>query len=369
MRLRLNRAHITILVLVCVTTLSCGAADRILFTRLGPSEANLLISNADGSGERALTKGTLDYNPAWSPDGKWIAFTSERDGSADLYRMRTDGSGLERLTDDPAFDDQAAFSPDGNQIVFVTTRAGGKANLWILDVTTHTGEAAHVRARRRLPAGVVAGREVDRVLFRSGEFVCRWQREMGAPAPRRYLSGPSGRQWIEATRHATATSAAARNGRATARVWSPIACSPRTPGRTGSGAVEGETTLMRIDVASGDATPVSAGPGVKIFPSVLPSGEVAYVRRDERAQGVFYAGGKAGPAGDVRWPSWSPDGSRVVYGKSQHRNASGDATEDLEPNPQLRTGQHGHLASVRSKRRALLWPPPWLRIFTIRRSC
>ncbi len=66
---------------------------------------------------------------------------------------------------------------------------------------------------------------------------------------------------------------------------------------------------MRIDVASEDATPMSAGPGVKIFPSLLPSGEVAYVRRDTQAQGVFYANGKAGPAGDVRWPSWSPDGS------------------------------------------------------------
>jgi Tol biopolymer transport system component len=80
-------------------------------------------------------------------------------------------------------------------------------------------------------------------------------------------------------------------------------------------AVEGETTLMRIEVATGEATSVSAGPGIKIFPSVLPSGEVAFVRRDSHVQGVFYASGKAGPAGDVRWPAWSPDASHVVYGR------------------------------------------------------
>src|SRR5271169_6327790 len=97
-------------------------------TRLGPSRASLMIADPDGTGERTLTEGSLDYNPAWSADGKWIAFTSERGGSADLYRMRPDGTGVERLTDDPAFDDQASFSPDGSQIVFVTTRAGGTAD-------------------------------------------------------------------------------------------------------------------------------------------------------------------------------------------------------------------------------------------------
>src|ERR1700722_16426475 len=120
------------LFLVCAAVLSCSAADRILFSRLGPSETGLYVSNADGSGESALPKGSLDYNPAWSTDGKWIAFTSDRGGAADLYRMRQEGTGGERLTDDPGFDDQASFSPDGSQIVFVTTRAGGTADLWIL---------------------------------------------------------------------------------------------------------------------------------------------------------------------------------------------------------------------------------------------
>jgi hypothetical protein len=46
----------------------CSAADHILFLRLGPRQATLFISNADGSGEQPLTQPvSLDYNPAWQP--------------------------------------------------------------------------------------------------------------------------------------------------------------------------------------------------------------------------------------------------------------------------------------------------------------
>src|ERR1700687_309770 len=89
--------------LASATTLGCSAAERILMTRLAPSQSSLFVSNADGSGEQKLTEGSLDYNPVWSPDGQWIVFTSERNGSADLYRMHPDGSAVERLTDAPGY--------------------------------------------------------------------------------------------------------------------------------------------------------------------------------------------------------------------------------------------------------------------------
>ncbi len=52
-----------------------------------------------------------------------------------------DGSDVERLTADSAYDDQAAYSPDGRQIVFVSTRAEGFANLWVLDLATRKARA------------------------------------------------------------------------------------------------------------------------------------------------------------------------------------------------------------------------------------
>lgn len=95
-----------------------------------PGQIGLFVAAADGSNERALvTPADADYDPAWAPDGASIVFTSERSGSADLYRVNRDGTGLERLTDSSSYDDQAAYAPNGKQLVFVTTRAGGAADL------------------------------------------------------------------------------------------------------------------------------------------------------------------------------------------------------------------------------------------------
>jgi len=313
--MRLSRFLAGATILVCITAFCCAAADRILFTRLGPSEASLFVSNADGSGERALTQGALDYNPAWSPDGNWIAFTSERNGSADLYRIRTDGSGLERLTDDPAFDDQAAFSPESNQIVFVTTRADGKAHLWILDVQT----------RRAKPLTSGPGGDFRPAWSPDGKWIA-FSSDLESSLPMAkgrwehlhlvdiYLVRPDGSGLKRLSRHGDFCGSPKwlRDSKSVV-----VYCMPAEDTWTYRvRIVEGETTLMRIDVSTGEATPMSVGPGIKIFPSVLASSEVAFVRRDARAQGVFYAGGKAGPAGDVRWPSWSPDGSQVVYGRA-----------------------------------------------------
>src|SRR5689334_2085529 len=81
---------------------------------------NLFVSDADGRGEQPLLPGPQSsYNASFSADGRWILFTSERFGSADIFRVHPDGSGLERLTDSPANDDQAALSPDGRTLAFV----------------------------------------------------------------------------------------------------------------------------------------------------------------------------------------------------------------------------------------------------------
>ena len=63
--------------------------------------------------------------PAWSPDGQQLAVTLSRDGSSQLYLMSRDGGNLRRLTDNPAIDTEPAFSPDGRTIYFVSDRGGG----------------------------------------------------------------------------------------------------------------------------------------------------------------------------------------------------------------------------------------------------
>ena len=68
--------------------------------------------NADGSGQRRLTRNPAgDSAPVWSPDGRRIAFVSERDGNPEIYVMNTDGSGQRKLTRSPADEDWFAWSP------------------------------------------------------------------------------------------------------------------------------------------------------------------------------------------------------------------------------------------------------------------
>src|SRR5260370_9206014 len=84
-----------------------------------PGQVGLFIAASDGSDERPLLDSKdSDYDPVWAPDGSSIVFTSDRAASWDLFRVRPDGTGLARLTTDPAYDGQAAFSPHCKQLVF-----------------------------------------------------------------------------------------------------------------------------------------------------------------------------------------------------------------------------------------------------------
>jgi len=91
----------------------------------GGRGGNIFIANIFQGTQDDLTahKGE-NWLPAWSPDGTRIAFSSTRDGNPEIYVANRDGSNVHRLTENRAIDTSPTWSPSGAQIAFVSDRSG-----------------------------------------------------------------------------------------------------------------------------------------------------------------------------------------------------------------------------------------------------
>jgi Tol biopolymer transport system component len=102
---------------------------------LGPGSIYIMhfdpIAGVGGNAFRLTDKGGNDTWPTWSPDGKRIAFQSDRGGDQDIWVINIDGSGLTNLTNSPSQDEHPAWSPNGTQIAF-TSRRGGVRDVWVM---------------------------------------------------------------------------------------------------------------------------------------------------------------------------------------------------------------------------------------------
>jgi Tol biopolymer transport system component len=101
--------------------------DRIFYSTFSPQGWDVFISLDQGETVRKLTDHpSLDYGAVVSPDNRWVVFTSERDGMAQLYALSLDNTDAEpiRLFNTGSFQDQAVFSPDGTQLAFVGSHEG-----------------------------------------------------------------------------------------------------------------------------------------------------------------------------------------------------------------------------------------------------
>jgi TolB protein len=101
---------------------------RVALQRSGPVEGIWALDVAAGA--MSFVPHTEDgFQPAWSPDGDWIAFSRDSGGDAELWKVRTDGSDLTQLTNNAAEDWEAAWSPDGTKIAFTREGAGGSTSI------------------------------------------------------------------------------------------------------------------------------------------------------------------------------------------------------------------------------------------------
>jgi Ca2+-binding RTX toxin-like protein len=85
----------------------------------GSDRAYVDVISVDGTGRERLTLTGSDTDPSWSPDGQRILFRSGRSGSADIYVMNADGSDQHYVAGDPkAGDREPVWSPDGKRFAF-----------------------------------------------------------------------------------------------------------------------------------------------------------------------------------------------------------------------------------------------------------
>ena len=134
MQQRYNLTHFilaNVVILGLVPLMVClDAQAQIAFTSERDGNREIYVMDTDGGNPRRLTNSRLvDWAPSWSPDGRYIVFTGNgrpgdwgaRGGDLEIYMMDANGNNPRRLTNNLRQDTNPAWSPDGKHIAYTST--------------------------------------------------------------------------------------------------------------------------------------------------------------------------------------------------------------------------------------------------------
>ncbi|MEK6322560.1 MAG: PDZ domain-containing protein [Acidobacteriota bacterium] len=142
----MKKLTLTVALLLSATSIAWAQDNPLLMRTPTLSKTHIVFSYAgdlwtvarDGGEASRLTTGVgREFNPLFSPDGQWVAFTGEYDGTVDVYVVPASGGVPKRLTYHPGVDQLAAWTPDGRQVLFVSSRSdqsGRTAQLFTIPV-------------------------------------------------------------------------------------------------------------------------------------------------------------------------------------------------------------------------------------------
>ncbi len=306
----------------------------MLMNRIAPAVSDLYVANLDGSNERKLLNVPgYDYNPSPSADGKWVVFTSERngDGQSDLFRSPLAGGAAEQLVSGPSVDDAATLSPDGAKLAFVSTRNGVTANIWVMDMATRrlrqlTG-VGKVRGKAGMPDGYfrpdwspdgqwIAFSSDRNTTWTGHDEGHGWEHTQELSI---YVIKPDGTGFRQV---------AAKKGYCLGSPkWSPdgrrivfyemtveATWGARRPNYIG----KAYSQIVSVDVATGDRVEHTTGTDLKLQPQFLSNSEIGYLVKYGPNEGLAYTSGRpALKKPFLRSPVWTANS--VMYEKVDFR--------------------------------------------------
>jgi len=136
-----------------------GKTLAVVLSLEGGSQIFLINSDGSGPRRRISNSGSIETEPRFSPDGKWLYFTSDRGGSPQIYRMSAAGGEAQRVTFEGSYNVSPRPSPDGRVLAYVT-RNSGKFQVALLDLSNRQVQVITDSDRDESPSYAPNGRMI-----------------------------------------------------------------------------------------------------------------------------------------------------------------------------------------------------------------
>src|SRR6266536_948904 len=294
------------------------------------TDSDIWLTPLAGGEARQLTASPKhDRHPRWSPDGKWIAFESNRGGTFQIYLIAADGGEARQLTTISSEATQPVWSPDGRRIAFVSAVFPEFSEKPVKESDELNKKKLDEREKSKTKARVIS-----RLLYRHWDswvddkrqhlFVVPVKNGVAAGDPRDLTPGDRDAVPTSTTFSAGDDFAFSPDGKKLAYTATPV------PAREEAWLTNHD--LYEVDLETGERRPLTTNPAADAFPRYSPDGKWIAYRAQSRAgfeadrwQLMLYdrASGKTrsltpGFDSSVEAFSWGPD-SRTLYFEAEEK--------------------------------------------------